>query len=409
MLAADRTDRPSATHLRQRFSRNRSIAVGEACLKRKDYRTSIAAYTSALQQGSTNPFIWKPLGDCYQAVGRYDKAVWSYGAAIEAGLTTLPVLTALGMAQHLNGEYGKAISTFQIAIKKDPADITLCLRIADSYTAEEQYKKAISWLRRALKKSGDNAMLLEKLANVYYLSGDIDKAFKIDPLPTKSTFLTSHETGPWFTVKYEHLAKIPDRSEFAKIFGWGSRPAPGSLTVDTSEARLKPNQSGNSRQGVALGEDTGIESELSVSDVMTTPTMARKPRVKTIRSGESEISSFEVAGVMSSSVCTPSTDGTSVGCGNVSIRAKRQHMPQIAEIVDEHSQRKISTDTCVAALEGYFPNHFDQMIVQYGDLVLVKEIYEDGWVVGIKLKRKVWEEVDEIENIDDELCGSQGI
>ena len=280
-------------------------------------------------------------------------------------------------------------------MKKDPANGTLCMYIADSYTADKQYKKARSWLRKALRKSGDNAMLLKKLANVYYLSGDIEKALKIDPLLTSSTFSTSHDTGTRFSVKGEYSPKTPNQSEFAKFFGWGSRPAPGSLTVDTSCAHLKLSQSEGVRQCVALSETTGIESVPSVNDVMTTPTMIRKPRVKPIRSGGSE-TTFEMAGDMSSSFCTPSTDGTSMGCCNISIRAKRQQVPQITEITDEYSQRQITAGTWVAALEGYFPQHFDQMIVQYGDLVLVKEIYEDGWAVGIKLKRKVWEEVNTI-------------
>ena len=401
MLAADRTDRPSAAYLCQRFSRNRSIAVGDAYLKRKDYRNSIAAYTLALKQGSSNPAIWKPLGDCYQAVGRYDKAVWAYGSAIEAGLNTLPLLTALGRAQYSNHEYGKAISTFQLAIKKDPGNVTLFMHLADSYTADEQYKKAMSWLRKALRKSGDNVMLLEKLANVYYLSGDIEKAQKIEPLQPNLTFPISHDSGPQFSVKYD---QSPDQSDFAKPFGWVSRHSPGSLTVNTSDALIKPCENGNERPHIPLDEVIGVELDESMNDALMTSTMTRKPRVKTIRSRESDISSFEVLDVMCSSFSTPSTNRTSVGCCTVSIRAKRQQVAQVTEITDQYSRRTISANTLVGAIEGYFPKHFDQTIVQYGDLVLVKEIYEDGWAVGIKLKRKVWEEVNtRIEEQRDDL------
>lgn len=52
----------------------------------------------------------------------------------------------------------------------------------------------------------------------------------------------------------------------------------------------------------------------------------------------------------------------------------------------------ISAETIVAAIESRSPRHVDEMAITYGDLVVVKEIYQDGWATGIKLRKKVWED-----------------
>ena len=43
----------------------------------------------------------------------------------------------------------------------------------------------------------------------------------------------------------------------------------------------------------------------------------------------------------------------------------------------------------VGALESYSAYHFDEIS---GDLIEVEEIYDDGWMLQVKLKSKVWEE-----------------
>ena len=121
---------------------------------------------------------------------------------------------------------------------------------------------------------------------------------------------------------------------------------------------------------------------------ITTATMTRKPRVKKLRVNGLGGSPFG-GPFLSPALYTPPSD---LPGQNVSIIAKRQQIAQLSNIIDVYSSRTISVGTLVAALEGYLPEHFDQTAIHYGDIVEVKEIFEDGWVLGIKMKKKVWED-----------------
>ena len=215
MLAADRTDRPSARNLRHKFAQNRSVAVGHACNKKGDHQKSILAFTKAIQQGSSDSSIWRPLGDSYQAVGCYDKAIMAYESAIEAGLADPALLIAMGTAYCANLDYSNAISTYQLAMKKDPRSVNLWIMIGDSYAHNKQYKEAIRMLRKALRKSGNNVVLLEKLAKIYYASGDIEKAFKIYP-PLRPVSISPKLEVPKqrHVPKYDESPRSPQSNDF---------------------------------------------------------------------------------------------------------------------------------------------------------------------------------------------------
>jgi len=382
MLAADRTDRPSSRNLRQKFALNRSVAVGHACHGRGDNQKSILAFTKAIQQGSSDSSIWRPLGDSYQAMGYYDKAILAYESAIEAGLIDPALLIVMGAAHYASLDYRNAISTYRLAMKKDPRNVNLWILIGDAYAHNKQYKEAIRMLRKALTKSGNNVTLLEKLAKIYYVSGDIEKAFKIyPPLRPVSTSPKLEVPKQHHVPQYDESLRSPQSSEFTKLYGWGSRPNPGNLKIDTSAACLEHNP---------IEDDQLTLSLIEVTADGITATMTRKPRVKKLRvnglGGSPSGGAFQ-----SPALCTPS-DLTNQSWPNVSIIAKRQQIAQLSNIIDAYSSLTISVGTLVAALEGYSPEHFDQTAVHYGDVVVVKEIFEDGWVLGIKLKKKVWED-----------------
>ena len=371
MLAVDRTDRPSAVNLQRRFAQRRWIAVGRECLEKKDYMNSITMYTLATKEDAVEPSVWKELGDAYNGVESYREAVNAYKSAVDGGLTDPKLLTKLGNVQYAIGEYGQAIASYQAALKHDPNDPCLLMQLGDAYLSNKDYKQSIQTFRKGLKKSCNNAMMLEKLSQAHYANGERDKAYKMNPKlkPVSSTpTLPSPSAAPEIREPLERS----DATEFRVLSGWSTRPVPVSLRIDTQVPTLFINAD-NLDSAVAIGGETS-------------PRIVRRPHVRRIRSATPAFGGRDSLSASTSVIAALSDTDF-----HVSIRARQQHSSHVNNMKDAHSDRLITVGGKVAALESYFAHHFDEMSVSYGDLVKVEEIYEDGWILGIKLKNKVWE------------------
>ena len=374
MLAVDLTDRPPAATLRQKFAQNRAIAVGHECMERKDYQNAITAYNLAIQEGEIGPLVWKLLGDAYNALNCHSESVKAYQSAVDRDLSDSSILVKLGSALHTLGDHGKAVTTYEAAMKKDPANFSLLLQLGDAYLANKQYKQAIKIFQKALKKSGNNAMLLKKLAIAHFENGELDRAFKYDPT------LKVESTAP-FT---DDSLRSPGLNDFTVLYGWSSRPPQGTLKIITS---VQPDDVPQ----LALINANGTKSAVTASSENSSM-VTKNQRGRRIKSATFTKPSFGQWVPSSAFLLTPPITNEFNEDSHVSISAKRQEISQTGRVTDVHSDKVIETGGKVAALESYSSKHFDEMSIDYGDLVLVKEIYEDGWALGSKLERKVWEE-----------------
>ena len=384
MLAVDRTDRPSAITLQRRFAQRRWITVGHECLGKKDYVNSITMYRLATKEDAVGPFVWKELGDAYNGVESYREAVNAYQAAVDGGLTDPKLLTKLGNVLFAIGDYGHAIVSYQAALKQDPNNPCLLMQLGDAYLSNKDYKQSIQTFRKGLNKSGNNAMLLEKLSQAHYANGEHDKAYKMNPKlkPISSPPILPSASA---TPEIREPLQRSDDTEFRVLSGWSTRPVPGSLRIDTRVPTLFTSAD-NLDSAVTVGGETS-------------PRIVRRPHVRRIKSAT------PVFGGRDSLSASPSVVAAlSDRDFHLSITARQQHSSHMNNMKDLHSDRLITVGSNVAALESYFAHHFDEMSVSYGDLVKVEEIYEDGWILGIKLKNKVWE-VSENFGEDQEMSG----
>lgn len=373
MLAVDRTDRPSAANLRRRFAQKRSIAVGQECLERKEYLNAIAMYALAIDEGDVDPVVWKELGDGYKGIGNYHEAAKAYEAAANGGLAETKLFIGLGVVYCAIGNYGKAINCYQSALKLDSNNPYLLMQIGDAYLSNKQYKQAIQSFQKGLKKSSNNAMLLERLSLAYYANGDREKAFKMNPkLKLPSDVQSS--TSPVSTT-LESLQRY-SANEFSVLSGWSTRPLPGSLRIDTQVPT------------VVVHRDN-IGSGIIGSSVESSPGLSRRSHIRRTRSANPVFGEWTP---LSASPLNPAATDSANATIHVSIRGKQQHISRLNDVTDVHSDRIITIGSKIAALESYSARHFDEMSVSYGDLVEVEEIYEDGWILGLKLEGKVWED-----------------
>lgn len=379
MLSVDRTDRPSAVNLRRRFAQKRWIAVARECFERKEYPHAIKMYEMAIDEGDVEPGVWKELGDGYKESRNYHEAAKAYETAVNGGLAETKLLIELGGVHHATGNHGKAISCYQSALKQDSNNPYLLMQIGDAYLSNKQYKQAIQSFQKGLKKSSNNAMLLEKLSFAYYANGEPDKAFKMNPKLALNTTGLSTTNPPSAEPREVRDSEKFEPKEFRVLSGWSTRPPPKSLRIDTQVPTL-----------VVSGDD--LRSGTVGSSAEASPGLFRRPHVRTIRSANPIFGPEWTPLSVSPSTPAAISYSADVTTFHVSIKAKQQHNSRLNDTADKNSHRMITIHSKIAALESYSARHFDEMSVSYGDLVEVEEIYEDGWILGFKLERKVWED-----------------
>jgi tetratricopeptide (TPR) repeat protein len=396
MLAVDRTDRPSAVHLRSQFSRNRSISLGNLFMDNKDYPTAITAYQLAIQEGSVDASVRKRLGDAYRATGFYKEAIAAYSSAVEGGFNGNGVLLALGHVQCANHEYANAITTYKEALNKDPSSPVLLMHIGDAYFSVAKYQDAIHSFKKALKKAR-NASILERLGNAYFDKGDLDKALNTYQEAVKIIPAGSPTGSLHAAISRVYLAKrnrMAPMGKDANFTAHGQMYTPTTIVKPAANRKLRIDTSdrliGKFRISSGGTETSPCFSQAlptvnPMSAVPDSPSVSRRPRVRKITPVKASFGASRQSSPASgySPLSDREMSMAKLESPNISI-AKRQS--RVDKVIDEYSQMPITTNTLVAALKGA---QFNDLHVTYGDVVQVKEIYEDGWAVGVKTNTNI--------------------
>jgi tetratricopeptide (TPR) repeat protein len=395
MLAIDRTDRPSALHLRPHFSRNRSISLGDLFMGNQDYPKAITAYQLANQAGSLDSPVWKRLGDAYRATGFYKEAIGAYILAVEGGFDGNGVLLALGQVQCAIHEYANAITTYKGALNKDPSSPVLLMHIGDAYFSLARYQDAIFSFKKALKKTR-NASILERLGNAFFLKGDLDKALTTYQDAVKITPAKSPTGSLHAAISRVYLAKRSLTAPMSKDAHSTTRSQ-----VYTPTTILKPAAHRNLKIDTSDGligkfRITSIATETSphysqalpdviISTVPDSPSVSRRPRVRKITPVKASFGESYQPSPTSGNSSMSDRDTSIAKCDSPTISIPKGQR-KVNNVIDEYSQMMITTNTLVAALKAA---QFNDMQVAYGDVVQVKEIYEDGWAIGAKTNTNI--------------------
>ena len=393
MLSVDRTDRPSAVVLRHKFARNRNVSLGYRWMEKNDYRNAAEAFNLAMEEYSVHPSVLSQLGDCYYRIGDYANAIQSYQSSILNGSPpSALLLPRLVNAQHANGDFADAIDTYKQLIKDDPNNVRLFTRLCDAYISSQRYKDVISTFREAPRKCRTDSALLEKLGDA---EGYMEKAVKAYADAIKSApVVTSSLRQALQKAKDAKSNECSTKREFpVKLYGWGpgahKKPAPPALSIVTVPVP-KASQTHESVPQVGPEPMPTISSGVSSS-------VTRKPRVTKLKSPSG---SRALSGAFNESAnSSPFTPSSSIDSASTADRLTLTATPmqqdtsgQISGFFDEYSQSQITSGTLVAALSSYIPQRTDQMQVEYGDVVAVKEIYDDGWAAAVKLDENIWEQ-----------------
>lgn len=178
-LAIDCRQRPSARALRIRFARNRSISVGNECMKELDHRTAIEAFETARAIGEIDTSSLTALGDACKALHLYEKGIEAYNSAIAENFYEASALINLGCCLHATSDYDRAITIFERAQLEFPEETIRCqVHIGDAYVANGDVDNGIRMYAKVIKKEPANELTIKSLASAYLKKGEIDRAIK---------------------------------------------------------------------------------------------------------------------------------------------------------------------------------------------------------------------------------------
>lgn len=129
------------------------------------YAIAIAEYEKTVALKPDSQVAYASLGNAYNAVGRYDRAIVNLRTAL-ALREESDVYNNLGVAYYHAGRTGLAQGAFRRALALDPYHVNAWINLGNTYYSKgERVKAKAAWLR-AVSLGADPASVRDKLANV---------------------------------------------------------------------------------------------------------------------------------------------------------------------------------------------------------------------------------------------------
>jgi protein TonB len=165
----------------------------------RDYSTCAELLENAVAKDPNHQLAWNYLGWTYNAMGKYDKAVFALRKSIALNPSDGFAYNNLGQALAGQKKYEEAIPQYQKQIEIKPRDPWAHANLGRVYILLQQYEKAIPELETAASITSDDPAVPFNLGRAFAKMGQPDKAIKslmhsveLQPVPSR-----------WNAVAYE--------------------------------------------------------------------------------------------------------------------------------------------------------------------------------------------------------------
>lgn len=165
------------------------VSLGQEYLHREDFYKAELSFKRAMEIDSEDLQTWNNLGNFYFKINEFQKAINAFEHALKLQPRNddpnrklelylpgselkksfdLIIWQNLGNAYNQIGEYKKAILACKNALKINPEKIQACLILATAYHSLGDHKKAIKSVKKGLKYHNFNIMAWNYLGSLYY-------------------------------------------------------------------------------------------------------------------------------------------------------------------------------------------------------------------------------------------------
>jgi len=142
--------------------------------------------------------IYDNLGNAYENIGRYEKAIASFNKALEINPNYAGTYYNLGNVYKALGKYDEAIALYKKALKLDSNFVYAYNNLGNVYTALGKYDEAITLYRKALQVNPNYTDAYYNLGNLSRTVGNHKEAIAL--------YKMAIEINPKFAIAHNDLA-----------------------------------------------------------------------------------------------------------------------------------------------------------------------------------------------------------
>jgi tetratricopeptide (TPR) repeat protein len=143
------------------------LLEGDVQWAQRNFKSSMAAYTSCLRWQKKNPSVWARLGKVYLEQADYASALKYFNQAINLDQSFADAYIGRSMVFFKKGEMEQAYTSLQTAIDFDPNNLNAILRMADWQLADSNFI-AVQYLNNALRIDSADADIFYKRAKAHF-------------------------------------------------------------------------------------------------------------------------------------------------------------------------------------------------------------------------------------------------
>lgn len=151
---------------------------GAACYQLRQYSMAVTDLNCHINNELIAPMALCARGDCYMAMGNYQKALADYELALKQAPNYVYALRMHGRAQHRLGRLTNAVDDFARSIALDPTDAYSYAERAYIYCQLKQGPQALKDAQQAIILKSDYAFAYRSKAWAYELQGQFEKAIE---------------------------------------------------------------------------------------------------------------------------------------------------------------------------------------------------------------------------------------
>lgn len=144
---------------------------GKSCYLNQEYYLAITCYQRALEFAPGNSYLYYDLGQCYEALRKYEEAIKCYENALKIVPLDRDALCRAGACRFHLGQYNKAMRYYKKALAVDIRSAELHNKCAICYGRMKDYRSADIYYRRAIEIDPRNKLLLRN----YHINLKLEK------------------------------------------------------------------------------------------------------------------------------------------------------------------------------------------------------------------------------------------
>jgi tetratricopeptide (TPR) repeat protein len=150
--------------------------LGKSLQLRGEPSRAIGGFRSAIENGATNPGVWRDLAVCQVAIRDLEAALATAAEAIERHPLYADSWAIRGVVELKKGNLTSALHFLSEAVRLAPEDPEILVPRAYCLIQMGRSKEAISSLQDALRLTPDSFEANFEMANAYHETGDDESA-----------------------------------------------------------------------------------------------------------------------------------------------------------------------------------------------------------------------------------------